>query len=185
MVWQTNRTWLNDTQSEVLGKNQISIFRFRLFHLQLLLSSSSVFFLLFSFHFLHLLGKIFFHATMNTKWCTFPLETLLNSIQSINISLKCVRICGRVYAFELFGWSMLLLLNITKPKNETDEMHIMVDGTFVSNSNVYDIDTMWNENRERLLHTCDEVDVCWTLCKYNHVVYIILYLLVVCNRDDK
>lgn len=64
-------------------------------------------------------------------------------------------------------------------------MHIMVDGTFVSNCNVYDIDTMWNENRERLLHTCDEVDVCWTLCEYNHVVYIILYLLVVCNRDDK
>lgn len=40
-------------------KTKFSIFIFRLFYLLWL-------------------WKIFFHATMNTKWCTFPSETLLN-----------------------------------------------------------------------------------------------------------
>lgn len=48
---------------------------------------------------------------------------------------------------------------------------------------MYDIDTIEMKTENVLLHTCDVFVVCEPLCEFNHVVYIILYLLVVCNRD--
>lgn len=89
--------------------------------------------------------KIVFHATMNTKWCTFPLETLLNWIPS-----ECMYLCFRVVFDSLF---FLCQPNAQKrngkvkwEKTEWKRRKCMRRKALLSNGDADDIDTVWEDN---------------------------------------
>lgn len=131
---------------------------------------------------------LFSHATMNTKWWTFPQETLFNAIQS-RVSMKC----GEEVNWEWEGgrmrnnvlkWSNFLSV-LFDERNETKKKNW---GTMrAADSNFSMFMTLMRSSNWTRYWWYGVADLHRTWCECNRIVCVcfsILYLLIVCNRDD-